>query len=388
MKLAGRRIHFAGSAGPESVEGKLTYVHNLIGALVNALAKEGASFVVPFGKEPFLKGRTDGPSIIFDWTVATSVHDALKNGWVRPYGPNGHLIETCSITKTDAHIPVTRRGIYDDLRSANAIEMLMLDPGWSAGALRRQKYGQLGDVLIAVSGGQGVEQLAIEYSSKGKPVIPLDINVGCSLGDGTGGAARLFDKALANPDDFLKVVSGHSATNLLDLTKTRNGETEINRVVTAVMNLLHALLPPRAFYVRLLCEKAPEYLSVERFFRTTVDPLVTELGYEPLQMGLGRNEFAWMNQAVFDSLHHSSVAVVDLTALRPNCFMELGYALGNKQRVIVTAREDTKISFDAFALETFLWKEGEDSATCLNRMRTHWERNINMPKLVHPKQAK
>src|SRR6185436_18647365 len=132
--------------------------------------------------------------------------------------------------------------------------------------------------------------------------------------------------------------------------------TEIENVVSAVINLLRALVPLRVFYVRLLNEKFPEYPSVEHFFRTTVDTLVTELGYEPLQMGIGKNEFAWMNQAIFDSLHHSSVALVDLTGLRPNCFMELGYALGNKQRVIVTARDDTKISFDAFALEAFQWK--------------------------------
>src|SRR5207247_6465183 len=120
------------------------------------------------------------------------------------------------------------------------------------------------------------------------------------------------------------------------------------------------LAPPRVFYVRLLNNSVPENLSVETFFRQTVDKLVRELGYEPIQMGIGRNEFAWMNQAIFDSLHHSSVALVDLTALRPNCFMELGYALGNMQRVIITAREDTRISFNAFALEAFQWNETED----------------------------
>ena len=95
-----------------------------------------------------------------------------------------------------------------------------------------------------------------------------------------------------------------------------------------------------------------------------------------------------LKNTIFDSLHHSSVALVDLTGLRPNCFMELGYALGNRQRVIVAARDDTKISFDAFALEAFQWKDGEDPTHQLDRFRTHWERNINMPKLVRPKEAK
>jgi hypothetical protein len=266
--------------------------------------------------------------------------------------------------------------------------MSVLDPGWSAGAIRRQRLAQLGDILIGVSGGQGVEQLAVEYSSKGKPVIPLDINVGAASRDGAGGAPRLFERALAKPDDFFRVTPGNSASSLLDQTRTQNGWNSTGLVVPSILNLLHALVPPRVFYVRLLNEALPEFASVEKFFRNTVDPLVAELGYNPLQMGIGKNEFAWMNKAIFDSLHHSSVALVDLTALRPNCFMELGYALGNKQRVIVTAREDTRISFDAFALEAFQWKEGEDPTNQLSRFRTHWERNINMPNLVCPKEAK
>jgi hypothetical protein len=168
----------------------------------------------------------------------------------------------------------------------------------------------------------------------------------------------------------------------------RNGETEVREVVASIVKLLHALTPPRVFYVRLMNDSVPEYASVENFFRHTVDNLVIELGYEPLQMGIGKNEFAWMNQAIFDSLHHSSVALVDLTGLRPNCFMELGYGLGNKQRVIVTARDDTQISFDAFALEAFRWNDSEDPSKRIDRFRTHWARNINMPTLVRPKEAK
>ena len=70
MNLCGRRIHIVGSADPEEDEKKLKYVHTLVSELTVALAVEGTTFVIPFGKEPLLKDRTDGPSIIFDWTVA------------------------------------------------------------------------------------------------------------------------------------------------------------------------------------------------------------------------------------------------------------------------------------------------------------------------------
>lgn len=388
MNLRGRRIHIVGSADPEMDEKKLKYVHTLVSELTVALAVEGTTFVIPFGKEPLLKDRTDGPSIIFDWTVAESVHRMLKDGRAEPSCSNGRLITTIATAKTDDHIPGSRRQIYDELRKQEAVSMEFLEPGWNAGAVLRPRLAQLGDILIGVSGGQGMEQLAIEYSSKGKSVIPLDISVGASSRDGSGGASRLFDRALAEPAKFFKVSSGNSASELLDQTRTSNSETEVSMVVGAVMKLLHALVPPQVFYVRLLNDKISEYASVEEFFRSTADPLVRELGYEPIQMGIGKNEFAWMNQAIFDSLHHSSVALIDLTALRPNCFMELGYALGNKQRVIVSARDDTKIPFDAFALETFKWNESEDNSERIKRFRTHWERNINIPNVVRPKEAK
>jgi len=388
MNLRGRRIHIVGSADPAADEKKLGYVHSLVSELTGALAAEGANFVIPFGKEPYLTDRADGPSIIFDWTVAEAVSRAQIAGIASASGPNGNLVSTLATSKTDGHIPAGRRVIYDQLREKNSISIEFLEPGWSAGAVARSRLAQLGDILIAISGGQGVEQIALEYSSKGKPVIPLDINVGSSTRDGSGGASRLFDRARTRPADFFSVSPTASAADLLDRTQTRNGAASVERVVAAIISLLHSLVPPRVFYVRLLNDALPEFPSVEEFFRKTADPLVRELGYEPLQMGIGKNEFVWMNQAIFDSLHHSSVALVDLTALRPNCFMELGYALGNKQRVIVSARDDTRISFDAFALEAFQWKESEDLGKRLDRFRTHWERNINMPTLVRPKEAK
>jgi len=69
----------------------------------------------------------------------------------------------------------------------------------------------------------------------------------------------------------------------------------------------------------------------------TTEALIRELGYEPLQMGIGRNEFAWMNQAIFDSLHHSSVVIVDLTALRPVTLPSLGPIISRNFRSLTSS---------------------------------------------------
>ena len=57
MNLRGRRIHIVGSADPEADEKKLSYVHSLVSELTVTLAREGATFVIPFGKEePDVRG--------------------------------------------------------------------------------------------------------------------------------------------------------------------------------------------------------------------------------------------------------------------------------------------------------------------------------------------
>ncbi|HEY3783543.1 MAG TPA: hypothetical protein VGL56_20870 [Fimbriimonadaceae bacterium] len=316
-----------------------------------------------------------------------AVSEGFLAGKLAASGVNGRLIATIGTSKTDSQIPTHRRKIYDELRQGEAVQMEFIEPGWYAGSLRRNRMAQLCDILIGISGGEGVEHLAQEFVAMGKHVIMLDLNLGSSSRDGSGGASRLFERALAAPNDFFRVENSASAQELLDRTRTKEGTEPAGKVVQAILKFVLALTAPEAFYVRLLNTSLPEFSSVETFFRNIVDSVVTELGYKPLQMGVGPNEYAWMNEAIFDSLHHSAVAIVDLTTLRPNCFMELGYALGRCQRVILTARDDTNFPFDAFALEAYLWSEADSIASRKKKLLAHWQRNIAMPAIVKPRKT-
>ena len=89
-----------------------------------------------------------------------------------------------------------------------------------------------------------------------------------------------------------------------------------------------------------------------------------------------------MNEAIFDSLHYSSVVVVDLTALRNNCFMELGYALGHGNRFILTAQKGTHLPFDPFALECHVWEDSLDDGQRVTQLEEYWRRTIDRPPLV------
>src|ERR1700678_3726747 len=382
MKLAGRRVLIAGSAAPSSSEDVLKFVHALVSDLSRRLAERGANFVISFGKDPKLQGRTDGPSIIFDWTVARSVHKVLTEGRAQASGPWGRLIMAVATEATTEQVPSEWVKTYRSLRESKSIQFEFVDPGWRSGAVRRQMQAEMGDVLIAVSGGEGVEHLAQEFANHGKHVIPLDIDLGASCADGAGGAAKLFGKALHESDRFFRVVAGESGSDLLDRTRTRAGNVRFSEVADAIVTLIEKLVPPTVFYVRLLNKKIPEYAAVEDFFRNVVDPVISDLGLEALEMGIGINKYAWMNQAIFDSLHYSEVALVDLTGVRPNCFMELGYALGNSQRVIITAQEGTKIPFDRSCLEAAFGNPSESVEDRKKEPKKHSNPDIEMPHIV------
>lgn len=383
MEIRGRRIHIAGSAAPEAPDALLRYAHELVEGLVRSLSRTDATFMVGIGKEPLARPE-DGssPSVIFDWTALSALHELLLDERVAAAGPQGRLISTVATHKSEGQVPEHRRKVWRGLTEAGAVKMEFTEHGWTVGAVRRERQAQQGDILIVLSGGQGVEHLAQLYALAGKPVIPLDLDLGASTHDGSGGAARLAKRALAYPERFARFKDPDAAAGLLALTSTRGGTADIQEVVAAVSDVIRSLEPPSAFYVRLLNEEHEEFMHVERFFRYVVTPTVESLGYHPVEMGRDASEYAWMNEAIFDSLHHSAVAIVDLTGLRNNCFMEYGYALGRQQKVILTARRGTHLPFDTSAIDCYLWEEDAKDERRIASLEGYWRRNIDRPPLV------
>lgn len=125
-----------------------------------------------------------------------------------------------------------------------------------------------------------------------------------------------------------------------------------------------------------------DFPNVERFFRETVDPTVQKMGYRRLEMGTDRTEHGFINVEIFERLHYSEVAIVDVTGERPNCFVELGYALGHGVPVIVTAKEGTTLPFDQQAIPCHFWKIETDAATNRKLLLEFIEKSIGRPPLV------
>ncbi len=219
-------------------------------------------------------------------------------------------------------------------------------------------------------------------------MIPLDLDVGASTNDGSGGAARLAKRMREAPAQFVGLRAPGAAGGLLLRMATRQGATPIVDVVRAILDLLHALTPPSAFFVRLLNRAVEHFDEVDRYFANVVDPVVRRHGYEPVVMGATENTHAWMNAQIFARIAESGLVVVDLTGVRPNCFIELGYALRGDAPVLITTREGTPSQFDIYALEACLWKDGTDDSIRQDEFESYWKRNLRRPPIVEPREVR
>lgn len=378
-----RYFHIAGSASARTQTELIVYAHDLVREIATLVLKHDGGLVLFAGKEPRQNNDDpSSPSLVFDWTALEAA--------AQLFGPPGSDTNTKpSIVvvlseKAESEIPTNRRQLWRDLLKSGHLRVEHIHPGARSGAMIRERQVQFGDALICIGGGTGVEHLAESYSARRKPVIPLDLPVGASREDGRGGALQLSRDALVNPNEFLRPAPGQEqmAGTLLTLLSTNGGQTAISDVTGNLSMLVAALDRPIAFYVRLLNPDMVDFAEVEKFFREVVDRAVKNLGYRRVEMGTDAPRHGFMNVEIFETLHYASMTIVDITGLRPNCLIELGYGLGRKNRVIVTARSGTTLPFDQQAIPCFFWNPGNPAYGTLREFQAFIDKQLNRPPLV------
>jgi hypothetical protein len=385
LPLAGRRIQIAGSASASTNPAVVRYGHEVIARLVTNIMTAGGGIVVSAGREPRPEGAAaDAPGLTFDWTALEAAAQCVQRGCGTWPAESGLPIVVVSSEKAESEIPDNRRPLYDELLRSGRVQIESIMPGSRAAALLRQRQAVFGDALVIFGGGTGVEHSADLYLSRRKPVVPFDLALGASRDDGTGGALRLAKQARAEPDRFLRFGPAFAATEGAALAEiaTRAGAIPAIDIADRAIALLGKIARPNAFYVRLLNAKHPKFAPVESFFRNVVDPVVEEARMSRVEIGTDKSDHAFMNVAIFESLHFASLAIVDVTGERPNCFIELGYALGNANRVLVTAEEGTKLPFDQEMIPCHFWNASSSFSDSKNALVEFWKKNINRPPIV------
>ena len=375
--LFGRRIHIAGSISKDpsvATADDVRMAREVVTGLVRTLVAKGATFVVPVDAEP---ARPDGLPICFDWLIWTTLKDALPS---RPPTAPAPLAFAVQHHKTEDQIPAAYETLWDELRASPLIR-LESAARWDLNVKRMEAQARYGDILITLGGTEGVLYLADLYHAAGKPVIPLDL----AITPENQGSRRLFSfgTASANSYKLFHLTDGEDPHDWINRIKFPARRTAGERV-DAIVSLLERLERPRAFAVRLLDPANTEFDAVQSFFDVVVQPVLeNEFGYR-LTVIDGRQayEHARIDEEIFAKLHRSSVVVADITGSRPNCFLELGYALGRGLPTIVTAREGSATPFDITTLAGHRWRTDGTAEARRAEFRSHWKAVRNRPPLV------
>ena len=375
--LFGRRIHISGSiVDDESIapRAEVERARSLVELLVKELLSRGATFVIPVDAE---KTREDGMPICFDWLVWEAIHTNIVN---RPVDAPSPLIVAVKHHKNEEQIPEEFMGIWRSMRTSDLVQ-IENSAHWNMNSKRMEAQAHHGDILITIGGGEGVLFLANLYHDAGKPVIPLNFKL-CAANTG---AQRLTEFGL----------SGNNAQRLFQTESNTTSHSWINRIeiyrdkdnsdsARDILGLLEDLVPPRAFVVRLLNPNHADYKDVQDFFDMVVQPVMEkELGYKLAVIdGNQAYEHARIDQEIFTKLHRSQVVLADITGLRPNCFLELGDALGRGLPTMVMAKSGTEHPFDIGTFSGHHWHTTGTAEDRRREFRTHWNAIKNRPPLV------
>lgn len=377
--LLGRRIHIAGSIVEDmaiATGDDVRLAREFVVELVKALVRRGANFVVPVDAEP--KRKADGLPICFDWLIWQTLRDNLIH---RPAGVPGPMAIAVQHHKSEDQIPAEFVDLWDDLRGNLALVQIENAAHWNMASKRMEAQARSGDILIALGGTEGVLFLANLYHDGGKPIVPLNL----PLCPESTGARRLYSFGLTS----------HQTRRLFQIADDGDAHHWLNRIrfparqatsdrVNDLIELLESLEPPRAFAVRMLNPDLPEYTAVQNFFDTVVQPVIEgELGYRLVVIdGRQAYDHARIDEEIFAKLHRSSVVLADITGARPNCFLELGYALGRGLPTMVTVQQGASLPFDITTLSGLHWSTEGSAEDRRRAFREHWRAIRNRPPLV------
>jgi hypothetical protein len=375
--LFGRRIHIAGSISSDpaiapAVEVEAT--RSFVRGLVQSLIRHGATFVLPVDAEKLR--RADGLPICFDWLIWQTLHANLAR---RPAAAPDPLAVAVQHHKNEDQVAAEFVTLWDDLRSSDRVQIENVSH-WNMNSKRMEAQARWGDILIAIGGSEGVLYLANVYHDVGNPVVPLNFPITAA----ETGARRLFTLGLSSTHAHRLFQpaehSAHTWINRINFTTRKS----VSECVTAVIDLLEALERPRAFVVRLLNEQHADYADVQNFFDTVVQPVIEgELGYRLIVVD-GRQAYqeARIDQEIFAKLHRSRVVLADITGMRPNCFLELGYSLGRGLPTMLMAKEGSSHPFDIHTLGGLHWKTTGSVDDRRRAFREHWAAIQRRPPLV------
>lgn len=195
--MEGKFIMLTGSASPTCPADKLLVASEFIRAFAGEVLRRGGGLVVLAGNEESTRDEHVTPHI-FDWLALREVENFAENSTEppRPYVRIVMSDEAPESKITDANLRLLR-----NLEQRNVIELCPIRREVFTGGEYRRLMIKLADAMVAIGGGKGTYSAGNDMMAQGKPVLPLDFQLGSIVRDGDG-AVALHREMISAPARF------------------------------------------------------------------------------------------------------------------------------------------------------------------------------------------
>jgi len=130
--------------------------------------------------------------------------------------------------------------------------------------------------------------------------------------------------------------------------------------------------------------------ELDKIYEEAIAPAIRDCGLTPKRVDK-HNEGGLLKSEIINFIQESPIIIADLTNERPNCYLEIGYAMGidKFRNLILTVNENhfpespnyvqggPKVHFDLTGYDILAWESGE-----ISKFRTDLERKIKRRQLI------
>lgn len=200
MPKSPKFILISGSASKDCDANKLEKGIEFARSLTKQIIEAGHGVAVLAAQEPSLENQGRRLPLTFDWEVLRSIDDHIENTSGKA---ERHLARV--FMRTDAiqtKISEENGRLVKKMQSYGALEIIHIESDLYSGGEYRDQQAEFTHAMVAISGGAGTYQVAEKMLVRGRPVMPMDIQLGAGSEDGRG-AIQLQSEMKHDPMTFL-----------------------------------------------------------------------------------------------------------------------------------------------------------------------------------------
>lgn len=219
--MKGKFILIGGSASDSCTDTKLDLAVEFVEHLVGEILRRGGGLVI-LASDDSATLDCRGIPRIFDWVVLREVERYVESTTEGP--------RKCARIVMADHVVASRLSegnlrTLSNLQQRGVVEVERIRREEYTGGRYRELQVELSDAMVAIGGGKGTYICGTDMLAAGKPVLPIDLNIGAFSRDGDG-AILLHRELMDDPARFFP--DNHES--VMDRLDTLTLEREIHQV--------------------------------------------------------------------------------------------------------------------------------------------------------------